>query len=115
MPTEQRYISLINARLLLYNRELSLPTSIHLDSHTGLIVDGSYITSTHQPDVVYCMGMIVSPGMIDIQINGAFGVDLSEWRGDAEEYLNRVRTMGEGLVRMGITRYVGLPQLHNQG
>ena len=51
----------------------------------GLVIDAKkrFYESTGpagfgQPEVINCGGRIVSPGYIDIQINGAFGVDFAD-------------------------------------
>lgn len=56
---------------------------------------------------------ILSPGMIDVQINGCFGVDFSEWRTvdclgrTAEEtYLDGLEHAATKLARTGVTSFV---------
>ncbi|EIW72457.1 hypothetical protein TREMEDRAFT_58621 [Tremella mesenterica DSM 1558] len=56
-------------------------------------------------EVIDCMGGTISPGMVDIQINGGFGVDLSEFTSPIE-YLTGLDKLSEELLRMGVTSYV---------
>jgi N-acetylglucosamine-6-phosphate deacetylase len=48
---------------------------------------------------------LIAPGYIDVQINGAFGVDFSVWKGKKrmEEGLDKV---AKGLVKYGCTSFV---------
>lgn len=55
---------------------------------------------------VDCGGRIVAPGLIDIQINGAFGVDFSDWQGDEERYRDGVERVARGLLQTGVTSFV---------
>ncbi|RXK35045.1 N-acetylglucosamine-6-phosphate deacetylase [Tremella mesenterica] len=56
-------------------------------------------------EVIDCMGGTISPGMVDIQINGGFGVDLSDFTSPVE-YLTGLDKLSEELLRMGVTSYV---------
>lgn len=103
-PASQRLTRFINARLLLPDGTLSLPSPLTIDSESGLIVPSAPISAVARYDTVDLKGLILSPGMIDLQINGAFGVDLSDWRGDTDDYERGLRRMSEGLVKMGVTR-----------
>ncbi|KAL3878307.1 hypothetical protein ACJMK2_030670 [Sinanodonta woodiana] len=49
-----------------------------------------------------CEGQIVCPGFIDVQINGAFGVDFSLNTDDVEE---GVRKVAKGLLAHGVTSF----------
>jgi len=55
--------------------------------------------------VVDCRGCIVAPGFIDLQINGAFGVDFSCDITDRESGENVLRKIGQGILAHGVTAY----------
>ena len=58
------------------------------------------------PDrVLDCRGCIVAPGFIDLQINGAFGVDFSCDITDRESGENVLRKIGQGILAHGVTAY----------
>ena len=44
-----------------------------------------------------------SPGLIDIQINGAYNFDFSIYEGDDEVYRTGLRTVAEKIVETGVT------------
>ena len=56
-------------------------------------------------------GNIVSPGFIDIQINGAYGFDFSVYEGDSDAYRRGLQTVAEKIVETGVTSYVS-PFVH---
>ena len=56
-------------------------------------------------------GNIVSPGFIDIQINGAYGFDFSVYEGDSDAYRRGLQTVAEKIVETGVTSYVFTPTL----
>lgn len=51
-------------------------------------------------------GHILAPGMIDVQINGAYGVDFSHWPGEEAEYVRAVEKASARLVETGVTAFV---------
>ena len=55
--------------------------------------------------VVDCGGNIVAPGFIDLQINGAFGVDFSCDVTDKESGERIVGKVGHGILAHGVTAY----------
>jgi len=62
-----------------------------------------FFDSKRLPDArIDCNGAIISPGFIDIQINGGFGVDFSSDVEHANEGLSKV---ARGLVRTGVTSF----------
>lgn len=55
---------------------------------------------------------IVSPGLIDVQLNGAFGFNFSTPAPDGVEYAKQVRALNRKLVATGVTSYA--PTLTSQ-
>ncbi|XP_063233435.1 N-acetylglucosamine-6-phosphate deacetylase [Bacillus rossius redtenbacheri] len=51
---------------------------------------------------VDCQGAIVSPGFIELQINGAFGIDFSQNENNVEEGVSKV---AKGLLAHGVTAF----------
>ena len=48
-----------------------------------------------------CKGAIIAPGLIDLQINGAFGIDFTKDIRDAKSAERCLRTVGVGLLAHG--------------
>ena len=57
-------------------------------------------------EVIDLGGRIVSPGLIDCQLNGAYGFNFSTMPKDPAEYEGKVRTLNRKLVRTGVTSYM---------
>ncbi|PHH74393.1 hypothetical protein CDD80_3109 [Ophiocordyceps camponoti-rufipedis] len=82
---------------------------------TGTIVDSqaSFYDDLCPPDETIDLGgRIVAPGLIDCQLNGAFGFNLSTLLDDMCQYGKRVRELNRLLVQTGVTSY--LPTLTSQ-
>lgn len=47
-----------------------------------------------------------SPGFLDIQINGAYGVDFSVYEGDDGIYRDGLKIVAEKIVETGVTSQV---------
>jgi N-acetylglucosamine-6-phosphate deacetylase len=56
--------------------------------------------------IVDCGGLIIAPGFIDLQINGAFGVDFSSLSGELKEDGKLVGKVAKGLLAHGVTSFV---------
>lgn len=57
-------------------------------------------------------GRILSPGLIDVQLNGAFGFNFSTLLEDSAQYGKKVAEVNRQLVTTGVTSYV--PTLTSQ-
>lgn len=57
-------------------------------------------------------GRIVSPGLIDVQLNGAFGFNFSQIPDDPLTYGKTLRQVNKSLIQTGVTSY--LPTLTSE-
>ncbi|GMS86178.1 hypothetical protein PENTCL1PPCAC_8353, partial [Pristionchus entomophagus] len=97
-----RLVQLINCRVI----EGGAMVDKHVWFRDGLILDSARVEEKRAADVqVDCCGLILSPGFIDIQINGGFGFNFSTWPEDAEAYENGVAMVSKRLLEHGITSY----------
>jgi hypothetical protein len=86
-----------------------------VSSITGKILRSQeeFYTKHTVPDrVIDLGGRIISPGLIDVQLNGAFGFNFSTVPGDLSSYGKTLRHVNKLLVRTGVTSY--LPTLTSQ-
>ena len=65
------------------------------------------------PDVTVDLGgRIISPGLIDVQLNGAFGFNFSQIPDDPLTYGKLLRQVNKSLIETGVTSY--LPTLTSE-
>ena len=87
-----------------------------VSSVTGKILNGQEILYGHltAPDnIIDLAGRILSPGLIDVQLNGAYGFDFSVIPAEGSmAYAKGVQQVNRNLVRAGVTSY--LPTLTSQ-
>lgn len=79
-----------------------------ISSRNGKILNGQQVFYDHRaaPDqVVDLGGRILSPGFIDVQVNGAFGFDFSVAPEQITDYAKGLRKVNRGLVKTGVTSY----------
>lgn len=57
-------------------------------------------------------GRIISPGLIDVQLNGAFGFNFSQIPEDPLTYGKSLRQVNKSLIQTGVTSY--LPTLTSE-
>ncbi|KIM40312.1 carbohydrate esterase family 9 protein [Hebeloma cylindrosporum] len=77
-----------------------------VDERRGVILDAqkTFYKRRERPNRNIDMGgNIVSPGFLDIQINGAYGFDFSVYEDDDEAYHKGVQMVAERIVETGVT------------
>ncbi|EFI28127.1 n-acetylglucosamine-6-phosphate deacetylase [Coprinopsis cinerea okayama7 len=77
-----------------------------IDEMNGLIVDPNktFFERKLRPDrTIDLDGNILSPGLLDIQINGAYGFDFSVYENDDNAYRQGLKTVAEKIVETGVT------------
>jgi N-acetylglucosamine-6-phosphate deacetylase len=96
-----------NCRLLRGNKLVS--EDLWVSSVSGKIIhsQASFYDELVLPDqTVDLGGRIVAPGMIDVQLNGAFGFNFSTLLDDMTQYGKKVNEVNRLLVRTGVTSYM---------
>jgi N-acetylglucosamine-6-phosphate deacetylase len=102
-----------NCRLLQGNSLIE--QDLWVSSVTGKIVQSQeafYDQHVTPDEIVDLGGRIISPGFIDVQINGAFGMDFSVIKDDTGKYESVLRDVNRRLIKTGVTSY--LPTLTSQ-
>ncbi|KAJ7350525.1 carbohydrate esterase family 9 protein [Mycena albidolilacea] len=80
-----------------------------IDERRGVILDAqlTFFQRRERPDrIIDLGGNILSPGLIDIQINGAYGFDFSVYDGDDAAYKQGMKLVAEKIVETGVTSLV---------
>ncbi|PKY06932.1 N-acetyl-glucosamine-6-phosphate deacetylase [Aspergillus campestris IBT 28561] len=93
-----------------------------IDSLSGKILrdqEAFYELHLSPDEVVDLGGRILSPGLIDVQLNGAQGFDFSIPCATKEEYDEGLRAVNRGLARTGVTSYLptvvsSTPEVYSQ-
>ncbi|KAL3420878.1 N-acetylglucosamine-6-phosphate deacetylase [Phlyctema vagabunda] len=86
-----------------------------VSSGTGKIVRSqeAFYSQHIVPDATIDLGgRIISPGLIDVQLNGAYGFDFSVIPEDPTTYGKTLRLVNKSLIQTGVTSY--LPTLTSQ-
>lgn len=80
-----------------------------IDERRGVILDAqrTFFLRKERPNTIIDLGgNILSPGFIDIQINGGFGFDFSVYEGDDQTYRDGLKLVAERIVETGVTALV---------
>lgn len=96
-----------NCRLLRGNKLVK--GDLWVSSETGKIVDSQacFFDDLVLPqNTVDLGGRIVSPGMIECQLNGAFGFNFSTLLDDMSQYGKKLKEVNKLMVQTGVTSYV---------
>lgn len=112
-PPQNGVTKLTNCRLV--RGDALVPGDLWISAATGKIIhsQSSFYDELLIPsNVIDLGGRIVSPGLIDVQLNGAYGFNFSTMPEDPAEYARQVREVNRQLVRTGVTAY--MPTLTSQ-
>lgn len=93
-----------------------------IDSTSGKILkdqEAFYELKLSPDQVIDLGGRILAPGLIEAQLNGAYGFDFSVARGTRAEYEEGLRAANKALVRTGVTSYLptlvsSLPEVYHK-
>ncbi|KAI1017723.1 hypothetical protein LB504_004272 [Fusarium proliferatum] len=80
-----------------------------VSSITGKIIDSqaSFYGGRNMPDNTLDLGgRIIAPGLIECQLNGAFGFNFSTLLDDMSEYGKNIQKINRLLVKTGVTSYI---------
>ncbi|TDL20061.1 Metallo-dependent hydrolase [Rickenella mellea] len=80
-----------------------------IDEQRGVILDAqrTFFLRKERPDrTIDLSGNILSPGFLDIQINGAYGFDFSVYDGDDAKYQSGLKNVSANIVETGVTSLV---------
>ncbi|KAI5302372.1 hypothetical protein KEM55_001154, partial [Ascosphaera atra] len=80
-----------------------------MDSASGKIVQDQQVFYGQRTGAAECIdlgGRIVAPGLIDAQLNGAYGFDFSEAQASVEKFKEGLRQVHRRLIETGVTSYV---------
>ncbi|KAJ3758236.1 carbohydrate esterase family 9 protein [Lentinula raphanica] len=75
-----------------------------IDERRGAILDAQrtfFLMKERPAKIIDLGGNILSPGLIDIQINGAYGFDFSVFDGDDDAYKTSLQDVAERIVETG--------------
>jgi N-acetylglucosamine-6-phosphate deacetylase len=112
-PKTPQITRFTNCRVLRNNTIVK--EDLWISSDTGVILNGQDVFYCGQatPDqVIDLSGRIISPGFIDVQLNGAFGFNFSIEAEDPAVYIKNLVRIKQGLVKTGVTSF--LPTLTSQ-
>ena len=102
-----------NCRLLKGNALVE--EDLWVSSATGKIIhsQASFFDDLVLPDETLDMGgRIISPGMIECQLNGAFGFNFSTLLDDMTQYGKNMKEVNRQIIQTGVTAY--LPTITSQ-
>lgn len=112
-PMSARITKFTNCRLV--KDDKLVEQDLWVSSETGKILRSQEAFYGQQavPDrVVDLGGRIISPGFIDVQLNGAFGFNFSNVPEDPSTYPKTLRQVNKSIISTGVTSY--LPTLTSQ-
>ena len=114
IPTSRDRITKFTNCRILKGDEL-IEQDLWVSSGSGKIVrsqEAFYGQLAVPDETVNLGGRIISPGLIDVQLNGAFGFNFSQIPEDPLTYAKSLRQVNKSLLETGVTSY--LPTLTSE-
>ncbi|TCD66659.1 hypothetical protein EIP91_001077 [Steccherinum ochraceum] len=108
MSADNGLICFTNCLLPLEDGSL-VEQDLWIDERRGVILDAQrtfFLRKERPTKIIDLGGNVLSPGLMDIQINGAYGFDFSVYDGDEEAYRQGLKTVAEKIVETGVTSLV---------
>ncbi|KAF9501398.1 Metallo-dependent hydrolase [Pleurotus eryngii] len=108
MPPSNGLVCFTNCLLPLEDGSL-VEKDLWIDERQGTILDAqkTFFIRQERPDrIIDLGGNILSPGLLDIQLNGAYGFDFSVYEGDDDAYRAGMQLVAEKIVETGVTALV---------
>ncbi|KAI9250379.1 hypothetical protein EDC94DRAFT_316533 [Helicostylum pulchrum] len=105
MEPKGKITKIINGRIL---RDHKIVENSYVWIQDGKIIDAfhSFFDNHQEPDtIIDAQGCIISPGYIDLQINGAFGYDFSEVDETIDKLAQDIELVAKGLLQFGCTAF----------
>lgn len=96
-----------NCRLVKGDRLVN--EDLWVSSQTGKIIhsQATFYDDLNLPDETIDLGgRIVAPGMIECQLNGAFGFNFSTLLDDMSQYGKKVKDVNRLMIQTGVTSYI---------
>ncbi|OZJ03767.1 hypothetical protein BZG36_03074 [Bifiguratus adelaidae] len=105
-PTHNGKITkIINGRLL-QNHAIVEGTYLWFQDGKFIHPQSTFFDAQREPDeIIDAKGLLVVPGYVDIQINGAFGIDFSDSDGTPEKLAKDIQKVAKGLFQYGCTSF----------
>jgi N-acetylglucosamine-6-phosphate deacetylase len=104
MATESSIVRFTNGLLACCGK--AKREDLFIDTSTGKIIDETD-PRVDKALVVDLAGRILSPGLLEVQLNGAKGVDFSDVPVDnIESYASSFRRASRGILEMGVTSFL---------
>jgi N-acetylglucosamine-6-phosphate deacetylase len=113
LTSKERITKFTNCRLV--KGDKLVEQDLWVSSGSGKIVrsqEAFYGQHTVPDATVDLGGRLISPGLIDVQLNGAFGFNFSQIPDDPLTYGKLLRQVNKSLVETGVTSY--LPTLTSE-
>lgn len=103
-PSDKIY-KIINARLLL-NHEIVQDSYLWFQNGKIIHPQNLFFSARRDADeIIDAKGLLVVPGFIDTQINGAYGIDFADYEEPVDVLKKNIDTVAKGLLQYGCTAF----------